>query len=95
MIIDISVGVISVAFVVLVVYLVLTLRKVDRLLNTTNDLALDIKEKSETLNIFFRPLAKLGKKKADPKHRKHGEIVDIVDFVTDGVILFNKLIKKH
>jgi uncharacterized protein YoxC len=94
MIIDISVGVISLAFVVLVVYLVLTLRKVDRLLKTTNALALDIKSKSETLDIFFRPLARLGKKKGDTKHRKHDEIIDIVDFVTEGVVLFNKL-KKH
>ena len=62
MIIDICIGVISLAFVVLVIYLVLTLRKVIELLKTTNDLALDIKEKSKLLNLLFRPLANLNKK---------------------------------
>jgi len=94
MIIDISVGAVSLAFVVLVIYLVITLRKVDQLLKTTNDLALDFKDKSETLNILFRPLAKLGKKKADPKHRKQEKIAEIIDLATDGIVLFNRLIKK-
>ena len=64
MIIDISIGVIALAFVVLVIYLVLTLCKVIELLKTTNDLALDFKEKSKILNLFFRPLAKLNKRRS-------------------------------
>jgi uncharacterized protein YoxC len=94
MIIDICVGVIALAFVVLVVYLVLTLIKVIRLLKTTNDIALDFKKKSEALNVFLQPLKKLDKKKIDLKHRKYDKIAEIINFATDGIALFNTLKKK-
>lgn len=94
MIIDICVGVIALAFVVLVVYLVLTLIKVIRLLKTTNDIAVDLKKKSETLNVFFQPLKKFDKKKSDLKNRKYDKIAEIISFATDGIALFNKLKKK-
>lgn len=95
MIIDICVGVISLAFVVLVIYLVITLRKMTEVLKTTNDLALDFKEKSKALNLFFQPLARLTKKKIDPKHQKYEKIAEIINFATDGIVLFNRLKKKH
>jgi uncharacterized protein YoxC len=94
MIIEICVGVISIAFVVLVVYLVITLHKVIETLKTANDLALDIKEKSEALNVVFRPLTKFGKKKE--KHSQNYEkIIEIINFATDGIVLFNRLKRKH
>lgn len=109
MIIDICMGVISLAFVILVIYLVITLHKViemlkttkrsmtnvDKLLKTTNDLALDFKEKSEAMNVFFRPLTKWNKKKIDLKHQKYEAIAEIINFATDGIVLFNKLKKRH
>ena len=78
MIIDICIGIISIAFVILVVYLVITLIKVieilkqmkrstihvDQLLKTANDLTLDVKKKSEALDVFFQPLTRLNKKKS-------------------------------
>jgi uncharacterized protein YoxC len=108
MFIDICIGTISVAFVILVVYLVITLTKVirmltqtkrsmayvDQLLKTTNDLALDFKEKSEAMNVFFQPLKRLNKKKTDLKHRNHDKIAEIINFAMGGIALFNALKKK-
>jgi uncharacterized protein YoxC len=64
------------------------------LIKNTNDLTLDFKEKSEALNVFFRPLAKLNKKKADSKHDNYEKIAELIDFATEGIVLFNKLKKK-
>jgi uncharacterized protein YoxC len=108
MIVDICAGVISMTFIVLVIYLVITLRKaiemlkqtkhsmthVDQLIKTANDLALDFKEKSEALNILFRPLMRLSKKKIDPKYQKYEKIAEMINFATDGIVLFNELKKK-
>ncbi len=93
MIVDVCVGIISVAFVVLVIYLVITLTKLNEMLKTTNDLALDLKEKSQALNVFFRPLSGFGKK-TDKKHRKSNKIAEIIQFATDGIALFNAFKKK-
>lgn|ERR1700722_18134770 len=84
MVIDICIGAISIAFIVLVIYLVITLRNV-------NGLLIDLKEKSATLNVFFRPLKLWNKKKAQGRYEKIGEIVT---FITEGMVLFNKLKKK-
>src|ERR1700722_2880898 len=95
MVIDICIGAISVAFVVLVIYLVITLHKVNGLLKTSNDLALDLKDKSKTLNVFFHPLKFWNKKKAHPNWRRRGKIGEILTFIADGMLLFNKLKKKN
>jgi uncharacterized protein YoxC len=102
---DICIGAISLAFVVLVVYLIITLHRilgtlkqtkrtllhVDHLAKTTDEVALDLKEKLKALNFFFRPLEKLNKKKTP--HRSEN-IADIVQFAAEGISLFNNLKKK-
>jgi uncharacterized protein YoxC len=69
MIIDICIGAVSAAFVLLVIYLLITLHNINGLLKTTNDIALDLKEKSSTLNVFFRPLKMWKSKKKVRKSR--------------------------
>jgi uncharacterized protein YoxC len=98
MIIEISVGVIAIAFVILVIFLTMTLRKVmhlskesQKLIKNTNDLALDLKEKSEALDTFFRSI----KKKLHPKNNKVEKIAEVLNFATDGIVLFNRFKKKH
>lgn len=105
MFIDICIGAVSLAFVILVIYLIVSLRKiqgtlkqtnrtlvhVDQLSKTANDIALDLKEKSEALNVVFKPLAKLNKKKA----ARHSQAIsDVVQFAAEGITLYNQLKKK-
>ncbi len=101
---DFCIGAISLAFVVLVVYLIIalhrmlgtlkqtkrTLVQVDHLVKTADEVALDLKEKLEALNFFFRPLAKLDKKKTPHRSDK---IADILQFAAEGISLFNNLKK--
>jgi uncharacterized protein YoxC len=105
MIIDICVGGISIAFIILVVYLVITLIKVieilkqmkrttthvDQLLKTANDLTLDFKKKSEILNIFFQPLTRLSKKNINRKRHNYEKIAEIIQFATEGLALLKTL----
>lgn len=116
MVIDISVAVIAFAFVVLVIFLIATLRKVmqtlhtskraiknldhiseegKKLIRTSNDLAIDIKEKSEALNFFFHPLEKLNKRRSDPRHLQVEKIAEIINFAMNSMVLLNKLKKKR
>jgi hypothetical protein len=109
MIIEICIGMISLAFIILVIYLVITLHKViqilkatkhsminaSQLLKTTNDLALDFQEKSRALNIFFRPLARWNKKKSNSKYKKYEIITEAVNFAIESIALLNRLKKSH
>jgi hypothetical protein len=72
-----------------------SMTNIDQLIKGANDLVLDCKEKLKVLNIFFHPLTRLNKKKIDPKYRKYEKIAEIINFATDGIVLFNKLKKKH
>lgn len=102
MIVEICVGLITAAFIVLVIFLIialrnliLTLRQSRHTLQNINHLTLDLKAKSEALNLFFNPLAKLSKKKTDLKHLKNFEkAAEMINFATDGILLFNKLRKR-
>ncbi len=67
MIIEISIAVIAVAFVVLVIYLIIlmsevknNLRRVRKILGNTDDISLDLRNKMDALNPFFQTLANLG-----------------------------------
>lgn len=100
---ELCAGVASIAFVILVVFLVIalchiiqTLKQSKHMIKNVNDLALDLKEKSESLNLFFRPLEKLSKKKTEGKHLKtYEKAAEVINFATDGILLFNKLKRKH
>ena len=98
MIIEVCIGAVSLAFVILVIYLVMTLiqtrrtlSRIDKLTKTVNEIALDLKEKSEALNIVFRPLARLNKKKVE---RHSQNVAEIIEFASEGITLFNRLKKK-
>lgn len=124
MIMEIIIGAIAVAFVVLVVFLsrtlaalFKTLKRVDRvladahkmlesvseesahLLHNSNRLVLDIKKKSEGLDIFFHPLYEMKKEAHSPVDKNGYEKASrIIDYVADGVRLFSKIredVKKH
>jgi uncharacterized protein YoxC len=103
MIFEICAGVVSIAFVILVVFLIITLRRVietlkqsKNTLKNVNHLTLDLQQKSEALNLFFRPLTNLTKKKTTPKNLKNYEkAAEVIKFASDGVLLFNKLKRKH
>lgn len=115
MIIDISIGIIAIAFVILVVFLVMTLirlrkvlKKTDRVLSdvhqtlntlsvpsseliqNSNRFVLDLKRKSEGLDVLFRPLYALKKSES----HSGGKFSDIAIFVTEGIHLFNKIKKE-
>jgi uncharacterized protein YoxC len=122
MIIEISVGIIAVAFLGLVIFLIkvlltanstlrqsrLTMMHVQKevqdlseesqkLLKTVNGLTSDIKEKSASLNFLFRPMTNLSKEsrhKAKHHEEEHDTVIDIVDWVSSGIFLYKKLIKR-
>lgn len=67
MIIEISVAVIAAAFVALVIYLIIlmstlrqNLRQTKRILETTDEISLDLRNKMEALDPFFHTLTNLG-----------------------------------
>lgn len=115
MIMDIIVGVIGVAFILLVIFFIMTLlrlrrlmktgdrvlKKVDHLLhalsepsveliNNSNKLVMDIKKKSEGLDVIFRPLYGLKKH----GHKGYEKISELLEFVAEGVQLFSKIKKE-
>lgn len=115
MIMEIIVGTIGAAFVVLVVFLIMTLqrlrkvmKKTDRLLtevnhlvhavaepsvelvHNTNKLVVDVKKKSEGLDVLFRPL--YGIKKERPEgHKGVDKICELLECAIEGVRLFTKI----
>lgn len=115
MIIEVCIAVSTIAFVVLVIFLVMTLRnscatlkktkhtltKVEGelkeisaesviLLKNVNDLTVDIKEKSESLNFLFTPLLKLSHGKSH-KTNTYEKLTEVINYVTDAVILLKKI----
>lgn len=116
MVMEITIGVIALAFIVLVVFLVRsltgiskTLKKVDRLLgdlhktlenvteesthllHNTNKLVLDVKRKSEGLDVLFHPLYEMKKEPAPEKKNTYEKASRIIDHVADGLRLFSKI----
>jgi uncharacterized protein DUF948 len=114
MIMEIIVGIIGLAFVVLVIFLILTLqtsrktmKKADRvlsdlhktmegvsessldLIHNANKLTLDIRKKSEALDILFRPLYLIKREKTEEKDRE--KTSEIIECVLDAVHLFSKI----
>lgn len=111
---EIIMGVIALAFVILVVFAILALqasrktkKKVDRvlmelqktleivsddgleLIHNTNKLTLDLKKKSEALDVLFRPFYS----KKEKSHEREGSenVSEMIDCVVDGVRLFKKI----
>jgi uncharacterized protein YoxC len=112
MIIEIIVGIIAIAFVLLVIFSIITLhrlrkvmKKTDRVLtdahhllhalsepsvelvHNTNKLVVDIKKKSEGLDVLFRPLYGLKKEKTEA----HEKLSGLLECVIEGVQLFQKI----
>jgi uncharacterized protein YoxC len=110
---EIIVGVIALAFILLVIFLIMTLRqfrqvmkKSERvltethyllhsihkpgteLIENTNDLILDVKKKSEGLDVLFHPLYHLKKNKAEESCET---ISEVLEFVGEGLRLFSKI----
>jgi hypothetical protein len=115
MIMEIIVGIIGIAFIVLVVFCVIALqrfRKVIKktdyvlkevhyllhsitepsveLIENTNKLVLDVKKKSEGLDVLFGPLYCL-KKERSGGHKGCEKICDLLGYVAEGIQLFNKI----
>lgn len=109
---EIIAGVVAIAFVLLVVFLIITLQKLrkvikktDRvlsevhrvlrdfsepgveLIDNTNKLILDVKKKSEGLDVIFRPLYTYKKE----GHKGYEKICDLLGCVAEGVRLFSKI----
>lgn len=126
MIIEICVAVLTVSFLALVVYLVITLRATTatlkktnhflsktekdlddlttesvKLLKNVNDLAAGIRKKSEALDYLISPFTKHHRhSKSEHKHENrhehgheedYGTISELVQFVSNGIVLFNKI----
>jgi hypothetical protein len=102
MVIETCVGIATVAFVLLVAFLSValynlmqTLRQSKHTIRHVNALTLDLKQKVDSLNFLFQPLAKLNKKKIGPKNLKNFEkAAEVINFAADGVQLFKKLKRK-
>lgn len=123
MIMEIIVGAIALAFIVLVIFLIRnlvalskTMKKVDRLLgdvhrtlegvseegthllHNTNKLVLDIKRKSEGVDLLFHPLYEMKKESPSGKKNSYEKASTIIDYVADGVRLYSKIredFRKH
>lgn len=116
MIVEVCITVSTIAFVVLVIFLVMTLRnscatlkktkniltKVEGelkeisaetviLLKNVNDLTIDIKEKAESLNFLFLPLAKLSQGKKNNTKSAYEKFTEVINYVADAVILLKKI----
>ncbi|GAB4189087.1 MAG: hypothetical protein Tsb0015_09580 [Simkaniaceae bacterium] len=121
MIIEICAIAATVAFIILVVFLIMTfittrrtlkettitLMHIQRqmqalskesisLIQNTNDLTLDIKKKSESLNFIFHALASFNKNKfhvleMEKQKNISEKISEILECVGSGIILFNKI----
>lgn len=120
MIIEICVGVLTAAFVALVIYLIITLRSTTAALKKTNhllsraerdideitgegvklvknlnELTVDIRKKSEALNVLIHPFEKQHRGRSERKHEDDDDtgssIGDLIEYVTTGIVLFNKI----
>jgi uncharacterized protein YoxC len=116
--IETGVGIVAIAFSMLVIFLFVTLnrllrviKKTDRvlteashllrsiseptvdLIENTNKLIVDVKKKSEGLDILFHPL--YGLKKEKPERSKSSErLYEILGCALEGIQLFNKIKKE-
>lgn len=118
MIMEIIAGVAALAFVILVIFLIVTLRdtrktlkKTDRILSdahkvlegisepaehlvqSLNKLTLDIKKKSEGLDVLFRPLYGMRKGDHDGKE-EHDSLCDIIECIGGAIRLIKKIKKE-
>ena len=115
MLLEIIVGIIGAAFIVLSIFIIITLqrfrktaKKFDRILSdvdhlirsvtnpsvelidNANKLIVDVKKKSEGLDVLFHPLYSL--KRVGKKMHVHQDTLDtVVDWVAIGVSLWKKL----
>lgn len=114
----IIIGVIGLAFIVLVIFLVMTLQRLRRVLKTSdrvlkqvhyllhnisepseeliencNKLVMDVKKKSDGLDVIFRPLYNI-KKERHETHKGYDKIGQILECVAEGVELFGKIKKE-
>lgn len=117
MVYEIIAGVAVLAFVILTIFFVLTLRdtrrtlkKTERILNdvhkaidavsepaehlvqSLNKLTLDIKKKSEGLDVLFRPL--YGMRKEGEGKEEHDTLSEIIECVGGAIRLFKKIKKE-
>ena len=63
------------------------------LIDNSNKLVMDIKKKSEGLDVIFRPLYGL-KKERPEEHTGYKKISEILEYVVEGVQLFSKIKKE-
>lgn len=90
MIIEISVAIIALAFVVLVIYLIMTLKETQKVLKNVNLMSYDINEKVNTLNPLFKTIENVGqvleKKTNNFKHRALSKMdsTDYQDWVNNN-----------
>ena len=115
---DIIIGVIGIAFILLVIFLIMTLQRLRRVMKTadriltkadhllhnisepsveliqnSNKLVMDVKKKSEALDVVFRPLYGL-KKERPEEHTGYKKISELLEYVVEGIQLFNKIKKE-
>ena len=61
------------------------------LLDNSNKLVMDIKKKSEGLDVLFHPLYHLKKEKSEGHHKGLEKVCDLLGYVTEGIQLFQKI----
>lgn len=118
MIMEVIVGAIGIAFILLVVFSIITLqrlrktvKKTDRVLteihyllrslsepsvdlvHNANKLILDVKKKSEGLDVIFRPLYCLKKEKSE-RDTTFEKIIELVGCVAEGIQVCRKIKKE-
>lgn len=65
------------------------------LIKDLDDLTVDLKKKSEALNVVFKPF--MQKEKSEKSHHHEGKsegldrIVELAGYVAEGIVLFNKI----
>ncbi len=118
MITEICLIAITVAFIALVIFLMITFRSIKKtvkqtnitlietqkdlsgvsraaieLLYSANDLTLDIKKKSESLNFLFHSLVSMNESKHEKIKTKtiSDKISEVVECVGCGIVMFNKI----
>ena len=115
---EIIIGVIAIAFILLVIFLIMTLQRLRRFIKTadrvltktdhllhalseptaelihnSNKLVMDVKKKSEALDVIFRPLYALKKERSE-EHTGYKKISELLEFVVEGIQLFSKIKKE-
>lgn len=60
----------------------------EELLHNTNKLIVDLKKKSEAIDVFFRPLYGVKRERHEAKNRFE-KVSEVMEFVAEGVRLFS------